>query len=286
MKSTSKVTFFPVLAMLAATIISTSCGRPDDKGVVVGNSSDLSGFPSMDKRWPSSTINVCWEASAHPWIIERSWVREKIRAEYENTTHMRFVGWDACPDPSWPTPYRFDGISIAIRNDGPGAHTDGLGTALRNNRKGLNLNFRFNDVPGFEGCVGDEKTCIENIAAHEFGHAIGMAHEQNRGDTPGFCDQRQGSNGTHNVGMWDLDSIMNYCNPVWNAGGKLSPKDIDTIQVMYPDSSWPIFANVKIDIRYNQLDRERGPLGHEVHGTRPTPDGTATSAASRTAIFM
>ena len=44
------------------------------------------------------------------------------------------------------------------------------------------------------------------------------------------------------VGPWDLDSIMNYCNPTWNNAGLLS--DIDIYMVM------SIYGNVP---EYNTL---------------------------------
>jgi hypothetical protein len=254
-----------------STIMTASCGVDEMRSDQAHSA--LQGYPAMDDRWPSSTIAVCWEASTDPWHFERMWVETKIALEYHAKTNLRFVGWQKCPDPIWPLPYKFDGISIAIRNSGPRAHTVGLGTELRNERKGMNLHFRFEDVEGLKSCVGEEKQCIEALAVHEFGHAIGMAHEQNRPDTPGFCNQRQGDDGSQTVGLWDLDSVMNYCNPIWNANGTLSAKDIDTIHVMYPDPTWRSRAEVQISQVYSRLQREAGPLGSIAHGITPTPDG-------------
>lgn len=67
----------------------------------------------------------------------------------------------------------------------------------------------------------------------EFGHALGFAHEQNRGDTPSTCDQAQGSDGDRTVGAWDVSSVMNYCNPKWNNDGNLSAVDLIGVRQFY-----------------------------------------------------
>ena len=76
--------------------------------------------------------------------------------------------------------------------------------------------------------------CIKAIAVHEFGHAIGFAHEQNRPDTPGECQQpKQGENGDLLLTPYDPNSVMNYCNQKYNNDGKLSPLDIGAVQKLY-----------------------------------------------------
>jgi hypothetical protein len=96
---------------------------------------------------------------------------------------------------------------------------------------GIVLNFTFQNWS--TDCQSTKESCIRAIAVHEFGHALGFAHEQNRPDTPSWCNDVEGQNGDTLVGSWDLDSVMNYCNPNWNGNGHLSMRDIAGLQKFY-----------------------------------------------------
>jgi hypothetical protein len=78
------------------------------------------------------------------------------------------------------------------------------------------------------------RDCIASIAAHEFGHALGYAHEQNRFDAPGECRQlRQGSDGDLLMTPYDPGSVMNYCNERYNNDGQLSEYDRRALAIVY-----------------------------------------------------
>lgn len=171
--------------------------------------------------WPSTSISVCWE-NPGAWGAEREWVRDAVERSWSAVSAVRFSGWGSC---AWSS----GGVRIFIADEGP--HTKGLGTQMNGRVNGMVLNFTFSNWN--PSCQSQREFCIRSIAVHEFGRAIGLAHEQNRPDTPSWCDQEQGTNGDSVIGAWELNSVMNYCNPAWNGDGQLSQMDILAVQSLY-----------------------------------------------------
>jgi hypothetical protein len=191
---------------------------------------DNKGYISMASVWKQpAVIPVCWESTAAKGV-ERDWVKQSVTAAWQGHSKLKFIGWGDCA----PTA---SGVRITVRdvsaNDGP--HTIGLGTALNGQPDGMVLNFTFNTwSQPCKATAAEREMCIRAIAVHEFGHAIGFAHEQNRPDTPGECNQpAQGPNGDVMLTPWDPQSVMNYCNKVYNNHGVLSAGDIYSVQKIY-----------------------------------------------------
>jgi hypothetical protein len=168
-------------------------------------------------------IYVCWENLTPAPGSDADRVRQAVAGTWQQSSALTFAGWQPCAPRS---------VGIRIRVEDAGPHTKGLGRNLNGKPAGMVLNFAFNNWS--PDCRGQRDYCIKTIAVHEFGHAIGLAHEQNRADAPGECRQlAQGSPGDLLLTPYDKDSVMNYCNPKYNNDGDLSPLDVAAVKELY-----------------------------------------------------
>jgi hypothetical protein len=191
--------------------------------------------------WAKPSIYVCWENPSAQFQREMGLVKQEVTETWEHESQLRFTGWQKCATEN-------RGIRIFIDDSGP--HTKGLGRELDGMPNGMVLNFAF--VNWGQSCQKTLDYCIKAISGHEFGHAIGFAHEQNRPDIPGECREApQGKNGNKLLTPYDEHSIMNYCNPEWNNEGKLSVLDIDAVHQLYgspASATGPLAGHTKSEV--------------------------------------
>ncbi len=159
-------------------------------------------------------------------------MQQAVQRSWGYYAKLDFTGWGTCPATN-----SGDTLRISIGDSQPLAMALGRPAATFN--PGLNLNFTYQAwSPGCSTSASRRQSCIEFDAMHEFGHALGFAHEHNRPDTPTdrCIDAPQGTNGDVKVGEWDQNSVMNYCNFALSVGGvptSLGATDIEMVQKFY-----------------------------------------------------
>ncbi len=183
------------------------------------------------RNWTANgnVIPVCWETTGYD--REKKIIREAVAGTWEWFANINFTGWDACPTSGSVKHVR---IRVATQDDsnaGAGGSArlgmDAMSSADDNN-PGVNVSFSANGTA--------DKSRVEYIGVHEFGHVLGFVHEQ---DTPGnvegpaYCKSSGNEANATTLTAYDRDSIMNYCNRDGNGKGNLTDIDIVGVQAVY-----------------------------------------------------
>ncbi len=185
-------------------------------------------------KWQTRRIYVCWDNPSPEFAADMALVKTGVEETWQKYSGLTFQGWEKCGKFN-------EGIRITIADTG--AYTQGLGRELQVDGPqgkgirpgGMVLNFTFNNwnkavcqVPA------NRAMCIRSVAIHEFGHAIGFSHEQNRTDKPDTCTKApQGGNGDVMLTPYDPESVMNYCFDIYRKDLSLSKLDISAVRQLY-----------------------------------------------------
>ncbi len=212
------------LTLVGLVLLASSACAPPTEALDAESSEESEDalFVASSTVWPSPTIPVCWVNPGPQDAEAMEWTRDAVASTWEAVSQVRFVGWGTCTGSK-------NGVRIKIADAGPYSYV-GTGSKWSGEHSML-LNHTFANWSPV--CQGQREYCIRVIAVHEFGHALGFDHEQNRPDSPSWCGEDAHGSGDTVIGPWDLDSVMNYCNPAWSGDGTLSEIDVQGVQQIY-----------------------------------------------------
>jgi hypothetical protein len=205
-------------------------------------------YASGASMWPVPTsvltplvIPVCWQNAPGPDVVRngyqisenqlRAWVQDSVERGWQRYGWITFTGWGICP--SNFTGIRVEGTTPGNPNTAIGAYTHRNDTT-----PWMHLNYVASDN-GCNATAASMENCARYYALHEFGHALGFLHEEER---PGYTGDKCLANNLPSLtaieyGQYDPDSIMSYCNFVNhqlpNLPTILSAGDIAAVQRAY-----------------------------------------------------
>ncbi len=211
----------------------------------ITNNAENKGLYQANAIWRNGQANVCFDDN-NPGIKN---LREKIATIVEQEinfrTRFRFTGFTLCSDNPQAD------IAVQILSNGRANAEIGSGSQAAQLLSHFIPSQTLRQPMHIFSHWGDgrdiNKETFHNIIVHEFGHALGLHHEQLRADNKAgsYCNDKLGEGdpgsqpaGSVAVGPYDVKSIMNYCvDGYFTRELPLSKGDVDAINTMYPNST-------------------------------------------------
>ena len=227
-------------ALLLVSI--AACGIEDESTETSTDTQDLYGLGTVARSWGDTNgavVPVCWEdPDAHLDIQIR--VREILRETWESYANISFTG----PEPSLP----FGGLWGAC-SETAGRRIHVVFSEETNFRgKTFTSNGGAMVILIADRALGENYERFRYEVIHEFGHALGFAHEQQRPDNfvngiamqcgkpktdEDYINYAPAYGGINLTPTYDVNSIMNYCNPAPGYLQDLSLGDIRGVRAAY-----------------------------------------------------
>ncbi len=200
--------------------------------------------PSGAVAWSTKYLRYCFDARAGnsiPSAADAALIRRAVENSWTRYSGLTLVDVGVCPA-------NFTGIRVHVQNGAsapanyndpmpPGCGGWGWPCATHQN---IVLTTTFNHPGLVATCdptvvgAAARNRCLVGTTTHEFGHALGFAHDHRRPDSAclGFPDSNQG--GGKALSSGDDNSVMSGCVAFWPANlGNLTATDIFGVQRAY-----------------------------------------------------